>query len=359
MRIAQIEKQRKWSGQTKQGFLIADAMRKRGHKALVVCQPGSAIGEHAAEAGIEVLYLPMRGWRVFTSAIRLAWRLWWKPCDILHAHGGRDHVLAVLADLLAPGAKIIRTKHNLTRIRRGTHYRHLTHKLIAVSDAARKVLLKAGVKEDKIRKINDGIDLAPFKPAEANAATLRELGIGADDFVIGATGRLGSKSKGIPDLLRAAPIVLEQAPHARFLLVGRSEPFIEELAESLKLGDRVIFTGFRTDVPQMLACMHLYVQPSIRDAFPSSLLEAMAMGKPVVATHVGGIPEAVLSGETGLLCMPRDPRDLAHTLLRLIGKPATLREMGRRARERALSVFDVTRMADQLEQTYRAVIRGR
>jgi len=359
MRIGQIDKQMKWSGQTRQTFLIAETLRQRGNEVFVVCQPGSAIGKRAAEVGIQVIHLSMRGWRIFPSAMRLIWRLWRRRCDILHAHGGRDHVLAMLAGVPAPGAKVIRTKNNLTTVRNPIFCRWFTRKLIAVSEAARKVLLKAGVEPGQIRKIHNGIDTDEFKPAPPDAALLAQFGIQPGDFVIGAVARMGSKSKGIPVLLRAAVKVLAKAPQVRFLLVGRSNPSIAEHAQSLGLGARVIFTGFRSDMPKVFSVMSLCVQPSVNEALGCSILEAMAMGKPVVATRTGGIPEVVIEGETGLLCAPQDADDLARVLLELVNQPATLAEMGRRARERALKTFDLTRMVDALEQTHRDVAKGR
>jgi len=359
MRIVQIEKQRKWAGQVKQTFLLAKGLRQRGHKILLVCQPGATIGDRAAELGIEVLRLPMQSWRLFPSAARLALRLWRTRYDILHPHGARDHILAVLAALLSPRAKVVRTKHSLTPLRRPFIYRRLTCRIIAVSNAARNVLRSAGIPPKKIRLVYDGLDLAALQPAPPDPQLLRELGIAREHFVIGTVARLASKSKGIPVLLRAAKLVLQKTPNVRFLLVGRSHPALQQLAQKLHIADRVIFTGFREDVPRLLACMHLYVQPSVREALSSSVIEAMAMAKVVVGARVGGIPEAVSERETGMLCEPGNPEDLAKTLLKLVGKTGTLKRMGMQARQRAIEHFSLPRMINGVETVYREIVRDR
>jgi len=359
MRIVHIEKQMKWAGQTRQGFQLAKGLHERGHRVLVVCQPGSAVAERAERAGIPVLLLRMAGAQLFPSAARLASRLRRGEYDLIHAHGARDHVLAALAAMACPGIVLVRTKHNLTRLRGGWLHGLVTDRFVAVSRAAAEVLAASGIPARKVRIVYDGVDLDAFSPRRADPALRNALGIREDEFVVGVTGRLGSKSKGIPVLLRAMKAVVARAPETRLLLVGRFEPALREVAASLGLGDRVLFAGFRTDVADLLACMDLYVQPSLREALSSSVLEAMAMGKPVVASAVGGVPEAVVPGETGILCRPGDANDLAGAILTLAERRETLREMGLRARERAAAIFSLDRMVRETEDLYRELVGER
>jgi len=359
MRIVQVEKQRKWAGQTRQGFLLAKGLHERGCEVLVVCQPESAIGERSAECGIPVLHLPMQGRRLFPSAARLAVRLRRDPCDVIHAHGARDHLLAILAATASRGIRLVRTKHNLTPMAGSFLYGPTTHRFVAVSRAAAETLTTAGMPPTKIAIIHDGIDLEEFSPRPPDPAMRAALGIRDGEFVVGVTGRLSSKSKGIPTLLRAFRSVVGQEPDTRLLLAGRQDPGLRELAASLGLRDRVVFTGFRADVADVLACIDLYVQPSVREALSSSILEAMAMEKPVVASDVGGVPEAVVPEETGLLCRPGDPDDLARAILKLMKESDRLEPMGRRARERVRTLFSLDRMVGETERLYRELIESR
>jgi len=357
MRIIQMDKQRRWTGQTHQTFYISRQLHRRGHDVLVVCQPDSALAKGAQAEGIPTLCLRMKGWRLFPGALRLARRLRKDRFDILHPHGARDHLLASIAAFLSGGPSVVRTKHNLCPIKGPLLYRWFTSHLIAVSRAARDVLLDAGVRPEKVTVLYDGTDLERFKPAPKAPAVLRELDLRPEYFVIGTAGRLGSKSKGVPTLLRAVQILKEKAPHLRCLLVGRGADHIEALAGSLALDGRAIFTGFRQDIPAVLSVMDLYVQPSVRDALASSVLEAMAMGKPVAATRVGGMPEMVVEGETGQLCESENPAALADIILEMMNHPDRLKAMGQNARARVEQLFGLDRMMDELEQTYRAVVR--
>ena len=356
MRILQVEKQRWSAGQVQQDILLAKGLHERGHEVLMVCQPGSKIGDYAAEAGIEVLYLSMEKWRLFTSAVRLALYLWKNPYDIIHPHGARDHILSVIAHYLSPGGRVVRTKHNVTPVRNGyLLYNLLTHNLIGISRASCESMQKGGVPSEKIHLIYDGVDFSSFTPRAPNPAILKELGISPGDFVIGTLGRLSSRRKNISGLLHAGVDILKQVPHARFLLAGNTGQDIIDLADTLGVSDRVIFAHFRTDVPDILACMDLYVQPSLSEGLGSAMLQAMAMGKPIVGTRVGGIREAVIEGETGLLC---EVDELAPTIIRAINDPQILQQMGIRGRERALKLFDLERMIDETEALYRITLQN-
>jgi glycosyltransferase involved in cell wall biosynthesis len=147
--------------------------------------------------------------------------------------------------------------------------------------------------------------------------------------------------KGQTFLLRAWPAVLEGEPRALLLLAGDGpdEGALTAQAAALGLGRSVRFLGFRQDVPSLLACAEVLVLPSLNEGFGMVLVEAMAMGKPVVASAVGGVPEVVLDGQAGLLIPPADPRALAAAILRLLADPRAARRMGEAGRERARESF--------------------
>ena len=178
MRIIQVERQRWSAGQVQQGLLLAKGLHKRGHEVLMVCQPESKIGDYATEAGIKVLYLSMEKWRLFVTPVQLALYLWQNHYDIIHPHGARDHILSAIANCLSPGGKVIRTKHNVTRVRNGyLLYNLLTHNLIGISKASCEALHKGSVPSEKIHLIYDGVDFSIFTPKDPNPAIIQELGI--------------------------------------------------------------------------------------------------------------------------------------------------------------------------------------
>jgi glycosyltransferase involved in cell wall biosynthesis len=353
MRILQIDKQRGWAGQIQQTFLTAKGLHQRGHKVLLVCQPNTKIGKNAAAVGIDVMYLSMGGLKLFTSAIKLGLYLIKEKYVILHAHGARDHLLTILARLISRKGRVLRTKHNVNPVKNGLlQYHYLTHKLSGVSKAACASLEEAGIPKDKISLIYSAFDISAFFPQEPSPSTLKDLNINKDDLIIGSMGRLKAPNKGMKILLQAAPIILEKIPNARFLLAGKPSEDLTQLANDLGIAGRVIFPGFRNDVPQILSCTDIYVQPSFKEALGSSIIQAMAMGKPVVASNTGGIPELVKDNETGFLFEPKNPEALAQAVLKLAKNETGRLKMGSLGRKRILESFTLDRMIDEIEGWY-------
>ncbi len=187
----------------------------------------------------------------------------------------------------------------------------------------------------------------------------RELGLASFDPVLGAVGRL-SPEKGHLHLLRALPAIAAAFPGAGCVLAGdgRARPELEAEARRLGLGGRVVFLGHRRDVSRVLAALDLFVQPSVYEGFGLSLLEAMAAGLPVVASRVGGIPEVVDDGESGVLVPPGDAGALAASVIDLLRDPGRGRRLGEIAALRARERHSIALEAAQVDALYARVLRG-
>jgi glycosyltransferase involved in cell wall biosynthesis len=205
--------------------------------------------------------------------------------------------------------------------------------------------------------IHNAIDLEEFAPAEPDAVRrLRaSLQLEPQDLVVGYVGRLHPE-KGVHHLVEAAPAILAAEPRARLLLVGdgpqRAE--LEQRVAELGLGERVSLRGFEADVASMLSVLDVAVFPSLTEGFPNVVLEAMAVGKPVVASDVEGIAELLDQGETGLLVPPADPPALASAVLRLLAQPEERARLAANAR-RASRAYGIERHVAALETLYRRV----
>jgi glycosyltransferase involved in cell wall biosynthesis len=210
----------------------------------------------------------------------------------------------------------------------------------------------------RVEVVVHGIHLDGVRAADGDRqATRAALGFDADDVVCLTVANL-RREKGYDDLLDAARIVLDRCPRARFLAAGQG-PLEAELAArhaELRLGDRFRFLGYRTDVPTLLAAADLFVLASHHEGLPVALMEALASGLPVVATAVGGVPEAVHDGVEGVLVPAGQPDTLADAVLALVADPGSRARMGRAARARAED-YDVSRAAARIEEVYRAVAR--
>jgi glycosyltransferase involved in cell wall biosynthesis len=217
-----------------------------------------------------------------------------------------------------------------------------TH-VVAVSDrVAAYAAREFRIPPDRLTTIWNGVDLNHFRPVRRDAS--------GQAPVIGCTARLHAENDH-PTLLRAFSTVGKRWPDAQLLLVGRGpeEARLRALGEALGISARIRFVGEQTDVAPFLTQMDLYVQPSVVAGMPNSLLEAMASALPVVATAVGGTPEVVIEGETGLLVPPRDPCALANAMLKLLADPGLAEAFARAGRARVEAHFGEDRMRERLE----------
>lgn len=234
-------------------------------------------------------------------------------------------------------------------------------KVIVVAESLRRELIGAGLPADKIVTIHNAIDAQAFASrADANDHGLRrQLGINDHQPLVSTVGRL-SPQKGQRDFLEAARRVLAVFPKTRFLVIGggpgRAE--LEVLAASLGIDGAVSFLGYRRDVAAWMAISDVIVMASVREGLPYVLLEALALAKPVVATRVGGVPELIQDGETGLLVPPKHPERLAEAILYVLSHREEATRLGKRGRERVWQEFSPKTMAHKMAEVYGEVLAG-
>ena len=235
--------------------------------------------------------------------------------------------------------------------------RHFCDHVISVSEEARRYHLQiSGSREDRVSTIYNGIDLSPFLRMDTvreRADVRRDLGIPTDACVL-ITVAVLRPQKGIQFMLRALPDILAANPQTYYLVVGdgpHREALLEE-ASAAGVTGRVIFAGMRKDVPRLLAASDVFVLPTLTEALPTVLAEAMAARLPVVASRVGGVPEMITDGQNRLLVEPEDPAALARACNRLLGSPEArlaLRAEGWRV---VNEKFNVERQVRQLQELY-------
>jgi glycosyltransferase involved in cell wall biosynthesis len=230
--------------------------------------------------------------------------------------------------------------------------------LLVNADAVKDWLVDEGYDASKISVIRNGVDLDRFDNAPAPLHLRRELGLGDATPLVGVISRL-TRLKGLEHFLEAAAMVRARVPEAHFLIVGETSPMdraylgeLQQYAERCGVADRVIFTGLRTDVPAVLASLNVSVMPSLNEALSNVVLESMAAGAPTVATRVGGTPEAIVDGETGMLVPPADSPALADAIVHLLSDTPLATQLGHAARLRIVDHFSVTRMVRLTEDLY-------
>jgi len=235
--------------------------------------------------------------------------------------------------------------------------------VIAVSDAVKKALINTVIPA-ALKRIYNGIDTKRFRPDLNGFDARREWQWPENTPIVGMVGRF-SFEKGATTFLGAVFQASLEFPEVRFILVGdvvfsKNRKFKKgaiETAQRLQLLDRIKFVGEREDVETLMAGMDILVVPSTREAFGRVAAEAGACGKPVVATAVGGLPEIVMDGETGILVPPEDCDAMSAAILRLLRDEGLRRTMGIKARERICRFFDIRRTIDEIENLYDTLLK--
>ncbi len=293
--------------------------------------------------------------------------------EIIQAHCPDPVILAGIIGKLS-GVGVVATYHGLKmfpfdrkqgdprNLLRRFFYRFAgksVNRSIAVSEPIRDMLCRTmQVKKDKIVVINNGIDAEEYEITVDSRAVIAELGLDFNSIVITCIGRLVS-NKGHKYLIMAAQGVIRYYPNAKFLLVGNGPTFAEltDLVSQLSLEKHVKFLGERSDIPNILAITNVFVLPSFAEGISIALLEAMAAGKPVVATTVPGNREVVVDKETGLLVPAKDFEALGNAICKLLAYPYMAKRMGAMGKVRVKNHFNVKETIIRIEQIYDEVIR--
>jgi glycosyltransferase involved in cell wall biosynthesis len=323
-------------------------------------------------AGVTVHALAESGGSIGGVARRtadLVRTLSWYKGGVLHLHftGFRGGDLVVAAARLAGIPTIVRSVHlppvpplgPLDKVLIRPRDALLT-RVISVSEPTRQEHLKLlGRDPRKLSVVHNGIDLNRFSPKVSGEGVHTEFGLSPETPIIGTVSRLGEERKGVNYFVDMVAKVAPAWPVARFLVVGdgRLRGDLERQAADLGVADRVIFTGERKDIPRLLAAMRVFVIPSLYEACQYSLLEAMAMGKPVVATPAGVAPDVVLDHRTGLLVPLADSAAMADAVLEY-RDDALVERLGAAAYRLMASHFSVDAMVDNIQSIYDAPVHG-
>ena len=323
-------------------------------------------------AGIPVDFVPVTRLKRLGEARRLLATLRALKPDLVHAHLEFASVLTSVfrRTLGVPVVVTLHTLHKPARFSRaGARYRtmnevagRLADRVVCLTEEARRLAEAELPRRARLEVIANGVDLAPFRPQPDfdRAAARRSLGTpdAAPLIVCAAVLR---RPKGIDRLIEAMPAVLRDLPAARLAIVGDGSERAALAAQVERLGlcGAVRLTGFRRDIPDVMRAADLFVLPTLDDALPTVVVEAMAAGLPVVASRVGGLPDMIEDGRDGILVRPGEPAALADAILRLLRDKDLAAALGAAARRRAEADFSLEGQAGHLCALYRLLIAGR
>jgi glycosyltransferase involved in cell wall biosynthesis len=311
------------------------------------------------KAGLRTSFLDVHRLRDPSAVRQIARAIRSWDADVVHAHLGYSATLAPVAARLT-GRGSVATLHHVPEdepLRERVKERLALESagrlgaLVFVSDASRRAFAARYPERGSWHTVHNGVDLTRFRPEPKVPAAGLAIPATAPTVAIVAALR---GPKGHDVALEAWPKVLSSVPEARLLIVGEGDrrPALEEQTRALGLQERVVFAGIRDDVPELLRAADVVALPSYTEALPTVMIEAAASGRPVVATTVGGTPEVVEDGRTGLLVREGDPEAFGEAVVRLLADPALRESMGRAARARAEALFDADRWAVRLRTIY-------
>lgn len=349
-------------------LLLAKQLKQMGHNPVVGVidnkrNPCSLLLDKAKEMNLETAHFLSES-RVDRRAIEeIKNYITGQNIDIVHTHGFKADIYGFLAS--RPNRiPIVATKHGWTHANLIIRlwemvdlvFLHKFPSIVAVSDDMKNSLIRSGIYKKKIRTIHNGIDLD--HNLYDNKALRAKLNLKEKQPVIGIVARLSSE-KGHTHFLAAARKIADKFPDARFLIIGDGSlrENLEELSSNLALDQQVQFLGFRSDMPELYQVMDILVSSSLREGIPMNLLEAMAEQKAVIATKVGGVPQIIKNGISGILIDPENVDMLAEAILDLLKNDEKRFALGKAARLEVEAHFSSLVMSRQYMQVYQQLIK--
>ncbi len=313
---------------------------------VLACAQGSEIAQQALPFA-KVVPLRMGGDADAIMALRIAALIRREQPDLVHLHSRRGADLwgGVAARLTGVPCILTRRVDNPEKPWIVSAKYRLYDHVISISEGIRSVLLTEGLKSTQVTTVRSAVDVDPWKTPETPQTVRAAFGLPRDALLIGVVAQLIQR-KGHRHLLAALPSVISRHPRTFVIIFGRG-PLEDDLRQEIRdrgLADKVIMAGFRNDLPRWLGSMDLLCHPADIEGLGIALLQAAAAGLPVVASRAGGMPEAVLDGETGLLFPPGDHQSLGAALCRLLDNPALRQQLGHTGQTRMHREFSIAEM---------------
>lgn len=330
-------------------------------------KPSDVLENELRELDIPVFVLDMAvKWDIF-SIFKLMRFMRREKINIVHTSLYASNTFGRIAAILARIPIIIAWEHGeVLRQNQFRHYKidkilaNFTDAIVACSKICKEALIiNEHIPSGKIRVIYNCVDLDKFNITSDIAVIKKQLGVSPDDILIGTVATLSNEKKGQAYSIKAMPEIIKIYPNIKLLLVGSdgsSKLDLMQLADRLNIKDKIIFTGFRRDIPQIMKAIDIYVCTSNSEALGISIIEAMAYKKPVVATRVGGITEVVIDNQTGYLVAPKDINSIAQGVISLLANREKMRQMGEAGFERVKTHFSLEIIKKEMESLYKELL---
>ncbi len=362
MKTLHINTERTWRGGEQQTLYLLRSLIERQIKCHLVCQVDSPLAQKALQAGVEVFPSAMHGEADLPASHRIRKLITTYNYDIVHSHTSHAHSLAYFASVGCKVCRLVTRRVDFSiyrsRILRlsGLKYRFMADHYIAISHKIKEVMVNDGIAAERISVVHSGIDLQRFTGISGDHL-LSEFKLKPGEPVVINVAHLAGH-KGQKFLVGAIPYVLKEIPNARFFIIGRGELMseLQALSASLGINQALTFTGFRNDVGAFYNIADLFVMSSVQEGLGTAILDALALGKPVVAANSGGIPEIIKDGETGRLVEAADSQALAQGIVEMLTQAAQAEAMAQRGQAVVKAKFSIDAMAENNLAVYNRLL---
>jgi glycosyltransferase involved in cell wall biosynthesis len=344
---------REWRESQSQVLTVARELRKKGYACQIVGEPGGDLLRKASDEGLSTLPLRMRGGMGWLVRRRLARAMKARGCKLAHFHDTLSATLGLAAAAAAAVPVRVLSRPSDSSPLEGRLPFSAIDAVIAGSDGVKSILVRGGIPEDRIEVVPPGVDFSRFTSEPAGDHLRRELGIGPDEFLVGAIVPLEDE-RGHEALLEAAALVAGQAPKVRFIVLGEGSLRLEAPGpEAARPMESVrYYLGFRKDTPRVLASLNMFTVFSHLDGLGGFLVEAMASGLVVAAADVGSARDLITHRDNGLLVPARNARALADAVLKVHFDKVLAAKLAARGRESILERYSVEAMARRIVGVY-------
>lgn len=359
LKTIHIDSEMGWSGGQRQVSALCSYLHERGHEVKIICRPGSELGAWAKREGIAAIPVKMGSILSIGTVLRIRSAIRRERPDVVHLHASRAHVLGGAAARMAGVPLTVVTRRMDEPVKmvwpNTGAYNRWVNVVVAISEAVKDVLIESGVDPARIRVINSGAEIDRFADAKPDPELRSSLGVADGAFAVCTAATLAER-KGVKYLIQAASMLGKEGKRVHLIIAGEGEQRaeLEQLADKLNVA--ASFVGFRKDMPNVLATVNAFAMPALAEGLGIAVIEAMAAGRPVIASAVGGLRESVIDGETGFLIAPRDPRALADAIGKLIDNPGLASSFGAAGQARAREHFSLANMAARNEALYYELI---
>jgi glycosyltransferase involved in cell wall biosynthesis len=341
-------------------MMLGRGLRRRGYRVAAICHPTDGVAPmraSLAEAGVDVRPIESAGGRLdrqrayralmreYRGAVLALLMGYFTRAGAVSVAGALTGIGAIVrAELTPPEPPITRKQKFGLRIKDLITDRFV----VGAGDNREAFAREIGIAPSKIEIIHTGIELERFRPGEGRAELRARWAVDDDAIVVATHSRLADERKGVAYFLQMAAQVAPRDPRVLFVVSGDGvlRPGLEAVAERLGISDRVRFVGWQPDAPKVFAAIDVFVMPSTFEGGPTTVLEAMAMARPVIASNVGMVPEVIADGTSGLIVPPANPTAIGAALTRLLADDTLRTSMAKRAREHAVAHFSIDNMVE-------------